>query len=524
MFFRLKRLVLALLAAPACLAMAQTAPSSPRFDIAAYRVEGSTLIGEAALQDILGPFSGSGRDFGDVQRALEALEAAYAKAGWGSVQVVLPEQELGGGVVRIRVIEARISRITVEGQQHFSEENIRAAVPGLQLGQTPRPLDLQESVRLANENPAKQTALVLRAGEREGEVEGLLRVADQPPRRFALSFDNTGNEQTGNYRLGLGFTHANLFDRDHVLNAQAITSPGRHDKVQIVGLGYRIPFYALGDSLELTAGYSNVDSGVMQQLFAVSGAGTVFGARYTRNFPRWRGWEPKLIFGLDYRAYENRAELIGSGTRLLPDITVRPASLGFSAVSRGETGETGFNLLLVRNLPGGNDGGAATFTATRRGADPGYTLWRWGASHTGSFAGDWQWRAALNGQWTRDELVPGEQFGLGGAASVRGFREREISNDRGHQGTLEAYTPDFGGGVAGLRLRALAFYDFGRVRRIRALPGEVDAESISSYGIGLRAGWGEQSSLRLDYGIVDQPGGSQGRGEGRLSIGFVHQF
>ena len=35
-----------------------------------------------------------------------------------------------------------------------------------------------------------------------------------------------------------------------------------------------------------------------------------------------------------------------------------------------------------------------------------------------------QLRAIVNAQYSRDELVPGEQFGAGGASSVRGFQHR----------------------------------------------------------------------------------------------------
>jgi hypothetical protein len=53
------------------------------------------------------PFTGQGRDFGDVQRALEALEAVYHARGYSVVTVQLPEQELNGGVVRLNVIQTR---------------------------------------------------------------------------------------------------------------------------------------------------------------------------------------------------------------------------------------------------------------------------------------------------------------------------------------------------------------------------------------------------------------------------------
>lgn len=514
-------LAIAGLLVSACPALAQPAP---RFDIAGFQVDGDSLLGPSRLKEVLAPFSGRSRDFADVQRALEAVEAAYAGAGWGGVQVVLPEQRLEDGIVRIRVIESRVSGIGIEGAQHFTAANVRAAAPGLQVGQSPRLREVQESLRLANENPAKQTTLVLRAGAQEGEIDAVLRVADRPPRRVALSLDNSGNSQTGDYRVGLAYMDANVLERDHVFNAQVITSPTRTERVLVAGLGYRLPFYGLGDSLELATGYSNVDSGVVQDLFVVRGAGSVHMARYNMNFPRWRGWEPKLSFGLDYRAYRNRAELLGSGARLLPDVTVKPASLGFSVVARRARSETAATLGVARNLPGGDLGDGPAFEAVRQGANPHYTLWRWGVSHTASVAGDWQWRAALNGQWTRDALVPGEQYGLGGAASVRGFRDREVSSDRGHQGTLELLTPELASGASGLRLRALAFYDFGQVRRNHALPGEMLVEGISSYGLGLRAAWSEQASLRLDYGVVAQPGGSQGHGDGRLSASLIYQF
>ena len=58
-------------------------------------------------------------------------------------------------------------------------------------------------------------------------------VADQRPYRFSLSLDNTGTPQTGNYRVGAGFQYANLFNRDHVLNVQYVTSPSRGQPDQL---------------------------------------------------------------------------------------------------------------------------------------------------------------------------------------------------------------------------------------------------------------------------------------------------
>ena len=66
---------------------------------------------EAATQS----FTGAGRTFADVQRALEAVERAYSEAGYSAVQVVLPEQELERGEIRFQIVEAKVGRVMRRG-------------------------------------------------------------------------------------------------------------------------------------------------------------------------------------------------------------------------------------------------------------------------------------------------------------------------------------------------------------------------------------------------------------------------
>src|SRR4051812_31074154 len=84
-------------------------PTDPiRFEISRFDVSGNTLLAQQEVEAAVAPFAGAGRDFGDVQRALEALEAVYHKKGYNVVTVQLPEQELNGGVVRLIVIQSKI--------------------------------------------------------------------------------------------------------------------------------------------------------------------------------------------------------------------------------------------------------------------------------------------------------------------------------------------------------------------------------------------------------------------------------
>lgn len=498
-------------------APAATGGGGPKFEIRKFEVEGVTLLPQSRIDAALKPFTGPGRDFGDVQKALEVLEKLFVDQGYGSVQVLLPEQELEQGTVKFKVVEPKLAKVTVEGNKAFSEENIRRSLPALKEGSAPNSNRIASDLRVANENPAKGTTVLLRAGSNEGDVDAVVRVAEEKVTRYSVSLDNTGAGGSGSYRFGLGMQSSNVWGRDHVFSAQAITSPDERNHFQgysrdvaIFGAQYHIPLYSLGDSMDFTAGYSNVNSGVVQNIFNVSGRGKVAGIRYTHNLPKWSNVEQKVVWAWDYRAYENNVTPVnGGGQQIIPDITIHPMSLTYAATYRGQNDELNGYLSYNQNIPGGSDGDSASFEASRFGARPAYTLWRYGATYLRSFAGDWQGRINVAGQVTRDRLVTGEQFGIGGAFSVRGFSERQFANDSGIFANFEVYTPE----IASLfkldnsnKLRFLAFYDIGHVVRNQPLVNDAARTSLSSAGLGLRLTHDNNVSIRLDAALANRPG------------------
>ena len=86
----------------------QAAAQDAGFDIARYQVEGNTILSAETVQALVAPFVGKGKVYGDVQKALEALEGEFRRLGYGTVQVYVPEQELTTGVVRLVVSEGTV--------------------------------------------------------------------------------------------------------------------------------------------------------------------------------------------------------------------------------------------------------------------------------------------------------------------------------------------------------------------------------------------------------------------------------
>ena len=512
-------LVGALVFSPASLA-ADAASEPVRFEIKRFVLEGNTLLPAATIERLLAPHHGPDKDFADIQRALEALEGAYRSRGYGVVQVTLPEQNITQGEIRFVIIEPRLGKVTIEGNHHFGAENIRRSLPALVEGTAPNSREISRSLQIANENPAKQTQVLLRSGESEAQIDAAIKVTDDKFWKIGLTFDNTGTDATGSYRVGVSYQHANLWDRDHVLTAQYITSPDHLSEVRIYGLGYRIPLYALGSSIDIVGGYSDVDSGTLQNLFTVTGSGTVFGLRYNQHLPRLGDYEHRMVYGLDYRAYQNQVDQIGgTGQSSVPDITIHPVSAYYAGQWRAPASELSFYLYAAQNVfPHGNDASDRHFKATRADAKAAYRLYRYNVNYTRLLPSDFQGRVQLFGQSTQDALVPGEQFGLGGADNVRGFFEREVNNDKGQRVTLELTSPDMAAlaNWTSLRARLAAFYDWGQVKRNHAQPAEPTSESISSAGLGVRIAALNNYSLRLDMARVIQPGGGQQRGDWKL--------
>jgi hemolysin activation/secretion protein len=498
-----------LLPAPAAPAPAPAASApEPTVQVLAFEVQGNTLLAPDVLQARLAAFKGSAT-LQRLRDAAAAVQELYRRAGWGGVVAFLPEQALAGGTVRIRVVEGRLARVDVAGQQQYSEANIRASLPTLSVGTTPQVRRIDAEIQLANENPAKNVQVLLQPGDTAGSIAAKVTVSEQPVQRFSARLENTGAERTGRWRAALGWMHANVADKDHVFAVELQTAPEDTQAVAVLGLSWRAPLYGRAMAVDAYGAWSDVDAGrVGTQAgdLAFSGQGYVLGTRLNVYLPRWFNVDQRLVAGLEWREYLNNCSIAG-----LPQgacgsagesVSVQPLSLSYTAQTVGEV-RAGLSVGLHHNLAfGGQHGAQADFEAVRPNSRRRYTLLRASAQLAVPLA-EWGVLAArLQGQYSPRALVPGELFGIGGAQNVRGFEERELGGDSGVQLSVEALGPNLGSGLfgqAGPELRALLFADAGYVANRQGDPCLLDRSDcrMGSLGAGLRLN-GPQWQLRLD--------------------------
>ena len=525
---------LAVLAGPVpALAQAPT-PVAESLLVRDFEVEGNTLLPAETIAQTLAAYKGQG-NLQRLRDAAAAVQDLYRHAGYGGVVAFLPEQKPKDGVIRIRVVEGRLSRIDVVENKQFSRDNILASLPALAEGRTPDVRLIDAQIQIANESPAKNVQVLLQPGAEVGSVAARVTVAEQAVQRFNTRLDNTGTERTGRWRAALGWQHANVAGRDQVFSAELQTAPEHPKAVAVASGAYRIPLYTQAMALDAYAAWSDVEAGKTGTAageLQFSGRGTIAGLRATRYLPRVANIDQRASLGLELRDYRNECAIEGlpqgSCGSAGASVAVQPMGLHYIAQAVGEI-RAGVGLSVQHNLAlGGAHSGAADFEAVRHGAKRNYTAWRANGNATFAVADVGSLALRTTAQYSHGALVSGELFGLGGSQSVRGFEERELGGDSGVQATVEFV----GNNLAGTwfappqsDLRWLVFADGGWIANQQGDPC-LPAQSrchMGSAGTGLRLGW-QQLQLRLDLAWALTSAASTSRGDFRAHFGLTYSF
>lgn len=504
-------LIALLLAAPAVLP--QDADGVVYFTVDRLIVTGDNPLSSAETDALLAPYLGEQAGLLGLQNAADALEQAMRASGHTFHRVLIPAQR-GRREFEFRVVQFVVGDINVDGNAHFDPGNVLAMVPSLSPGATPDSRRLTRDLQRANRHPSKRLALTMRRSETPAAVDALLTVRDESPHTVFLSLNNRGSRDSGKERLTAGYQYSNLFGLDQVLTASYTTSPGNWSDVAQYGLSWKIPFNTIATDLTLVGSYSDVDSGVVADFFDVTGQGKVAGAIVEHTLLNQGRYSHRIGASVFDKQFDNDVNFLGQ--QIGADVRSRPLSLRYDGEWLRDDGNFGFHVAWLRNITSGSNNSAAAYTAARAGADPNWDAWQAGAFMDLRVGEGWLLRARLSGQYAGEPLIAGEQFGLGGPESVRGFLPRAASADDGVAGTLEVWMPP-----PTPTVQVLGFVDVARGWRKQVLVGEDDEPSLASVGVGMR--WQPVRWLRvnLDWGYVLDGVGREKSGDQRVHFNLT---
>lgn len=505
-------------------APAATQPAKQhRFDIWEIQVEGSTLLDRVLIERTVYPFLGPAKSIDDVEAARQSLEVFYRDSGYATVVVDIPEQDVSQGIVKLNVIEGKVDRVRVAGSRYFSLGRIVEAVPALVPGQVPNVPALQEQLKELNLASADRSVTpVFRPGRTPGTVEVELRVKDELPLHGDVELNDRYSRDTTRLRAAASLRYANLWQREHSASLMFQTAPENTDDVQVLAGTYVIP---LGAGNVLAAYLVDSKSNVATAGdLAVLGNGNILGARYIRTLDTAGGYFHTATFGLDYKNFEEDVVLLdGPGFNTPIDYVnflSQYRGIWNSGTGTKLTGGLSANFGL-RGLGNTED----EFENKRFQARPNYIYAGAFGEVRRDFTNGIQLQAVVDGQLADSPLVSNEQYGIGGAESVRGYYESQALGDDGVIASIELRSPSYAKQIPQLReLRLLTFADAGKLRVQQALPGQVDSYELYSAGLGFRlqADKGFDASFDWAWPLRDAADVEQGdsRGHFRLHYGF----
>lgn len=507
------------------------ARNEARFGIYEYRVEGNSLLPDAAVERAVMPHMGESRTLADVENARQNLAKQYHDAGYLTVQVAIPEQQVTEGVVVLQVVEVPVSSLKVMGSSYHLPSQIKATVSELGEGKVPNFNLMQQQLNEVNRGADLKVSPVLKPGTEPGTVAVQLEVDDQLPLHGSVEFNTRQGLNTSATRVSAGLRYDNLWQLGHSVGLNLQASPQRSREVRSVSLNYLMPNGSGGQTLGLYAASSRSQ---MEVLYNQPGLGLVgntdlMGVRHTVPLAGAEDMFQTMSFGLDYKVIRQTLNLAGISSAS-PSIHYGPLSINYRAMwlkhqPRPSVLDAGL-VIGWRGLLSNSDsrfnakrpGSSASFMAVRLGAQASETVQKW--TLTG--------RADL--QLASGPLLPSEQYSAGGADTVRGYYEGERLGDQAVRMSFELVSPWRSGAWMGPRWRIqwLGFVDEAMVQTLKPATGESGHSALVSAGGGVRISGPLGLDVQLDAARAlregDVSGGGTRKGDWRVHARLTWEY
>ncbi len=474
-------------------------------EVKQFQFEGNEAFSDAELTEMAQNYHGK-ITAEQLQRFKNEITTNYVKKGYINSGAIIPDQQIADGIIKIQIIEGKLSKVEVSGNERLRKSYITTRLQGKK-GVTLNIDRLQERLQiLQQDRRLSRINAELGPGIKLGEGILKLNVKEATFYDAIFTFNNYRSPSVGAYRGQVEFNHRNvtgLFGEgfgDTFYFRYGLTE-GLND----YSLRYEFP---LNQNTWLSMNVERSDAEVVEYPFSmlnIESEAKTFAVTLRHSLAMFKKPEQSLNLSL-------RIEKRTSQTFLGPEI---PMPFSFSP-GVGEDGKSKLSVIRfsqdwikrssydVFAARSSFNFGLDAFDSTINENDlPDSKFFTW--------LGQFQYVRRLNFdalkkldnlhrsqiifrtdlQWAEENLLPLEKLSIGGATTVRGYRENLLTRDNGLISSLEWRIPVFKLPIKGIsktpedgEIYVAPFIDYGR-----SWNTEIDTpnpKSISSVGLGLR--------------------------------------
>lgn len=464
-----------------------------KFVLSGVLVEGSTVYDEVDFLPIYEAALGEEVSLADIYRMAGSISAKYRGDGYILSRAVVPAQRIRDGLVRIQAIEGFINEVIIEGDDSNRESLLEAYAAKIAAERPLTARTLERYLLLADDLAGLTAKAVLTPSIDLPGASDLVLFVDQTPFNVSMAVDNRGTRFVGPFQSSFTATFNSLLGMHESTSLRAIFASqseelrffqGSHTEVLgsegvKISMSYSLSRSRPGFTFKTSEG-TNIESESQELIFRLS-----YPVIRTRSenleINTSFTWTKSLTdFAFD-ALFDDRLRILRAG--LAYDFVDRFRGINLIAfeLSQGldifnestSTGNADVDNPTLSRILGRSDFTKVTADLSRlQRLAPGLTL-----------------LAAATGQYSRTQLLSGEEFSYGGANFGRAYDSSEIAGDHGVAGKLEL---QFGRSADETTLikdyQLFAFYDYGAIWRIDPVINGDDHHSKtgSSMGVGVR--------------------------------------
>jgi len=427
----------------------QIEPGLSTIVVSGFEIVGNTAFSEKKLQEVLEKFANRPITFAELLQVEAVITQLYIDNGYLNSGASISPQKLETGIVTVRITEGSLAEInvTVDGRLNPGYVRSRLAIGGRKPLKINR---LEEALQLLQIDPLIEN---IRAELSQGTRRELwtldVEVKVAPAFEPQIVADNSRNPSVGSFQREVQLYHGNLLGLGDKLDIAYNNTDGSDGYEG----SYSLPINARNGTLSFL--YRSVDSDIIEPPFDeldIKSNSRSYELTYRQPVVRRAssGRQPvvrrassgsvrELALGLSATRRESDTTLLGERFPLSPGANSR-GETRISAVRFFQewTQRTRREVLAARSQ---FSLGVGAFDATINKDEPDsrFFAWRGQGLWLRQLGPDTNLVIRSDMQLATIDLVPLEQFGVGGIRSVRGYRQDALLADNGIFASAELF-------------------------------------------------------------------------------------
>jgi hemolysin activation/secretion protein len=383
--------------------------------------------------------------FAQMQAVAQKVVDRYRAAGFIVSNAFLPAQTIGADrIVRIQVLEGQIGKIIVKGTRRYRPAVIAAPAERLR-GKPLLKSDVDTALLYARDLPGVSVSSTFQPGANTGDTD-LVMVASEAkrPYKFLFGANNYGTDLTGKYRAEAGVEWDNPLGFGDTFNAMLDYALDPTNNVY-GEMSYRAPAPSI-PGLSAVVGASRSELQVNTGTFSaldVKGPTSLY----------YGGLDWKFTNTVDFKQQttlhfiQEESKLSSIGISLSDEkFGVGELTYGFVHTDRRFQG---VDILQVGVRQALNDESRVPDLVSPNHSSS-FTVAKLSYTRLQFLSKSQRLNFKFVGQYTKDALIPLEQFVLGGPDSTRAYPIADALRDRGYYAALEYHVdaPGFGNRIS----------------------------------------------------------------------------